>query len=223
MAPKVDIITGSSSKLSSRARNALYWILAFVMLLGFGYVFRIQLLLGIGNFLVVQDQLERADLILLLNGDVTTRPAYAATLYKQGLAPVILVARAEDSAPVRLGAYPNVTDSCIRVMELLGVPSSKIIQVSFPGGVGHTSDEARALLTYYQAHPFRKVIIVTSDLHSRRAKFTFRRFFARTRVDIMLAPTSDLKYGAHNWWKTEDGVVGCQNEYIKTVYYYFRY
>src|SRR5579871_2856318 len=150
---------GRASKLFSRARKPLTWILAFLVLLGLGYLFRIQLLLRIGNFLVVQDRLETADLILLLNGDVTTRPAHAANLYKQGLAPLIVVARAEDSAPVRLGAYPNVTDSCIRVMELLGVPSSGIVQLSYPGGVGHTSDEALALLTYYRAHPFRKVII----------------------------------------------------------------
>jgi uncharacterized SAM-binding protein YcdF (DUF218 family) len=213
----------TTSQMLSAARKPIYWILLPLLIVGLIYVFRIQLLLGIGNFLVIRDRLETADLILLLNGDVTTRPAYAAKLYKQGLSSKILVARAEDSVPVKLGAYPNVTDTCIRVMERQGVPESGIVQLDFPGGVGHTSDEARALVTYYQAHPFSKVIIVTSDLHSRRAKFTFQRFFKRTAVKFMLAPTADAKYGANNWWRTEDGVIGCQNEYIKTFYYHLRY
>jgi uncharacterized SAM-binding protein YcdF (DUF218 family) len=211
------------SRVRSVARKAIYWILAFLVFAGLVYLLRIQLLMGIGGFLVVHDRLEKADLILLLNGDVTTRPAHAATLYKQGLAPIILVARAEDSAPVKLGAYANVTDTCIRVMQRLGVPESGIIQLSYPGGVTHTSDEARALLTYYQLHRFGNVIIVTSDLHSRRARFVFRRFFRGTPVKIMLAPISDVKYGANNWWRSEDGVIGCQNEYIKTLYYHLKY
>ena len=84
-------------------------------------------------------------------------------------------------------------------------------------------DEAKALLVYSREHPLRKVIIVTSDLHSRRARYTFRKVLSGTGVKIMMAPISDLKYGADNWWQLEDGVIGLQNEYLKLAYYYIKY
>jgi len=209
--------------LVSAARKRTVWLLIFLTLIILVYLFRFRLLAEIGDFLVVQDSLERADIILLLNGEVTLRPAHAATLYKQGLAPAVIIARAEDSAPVKAGAYPNITDSSIRVMEQLGVPRSTIIELRPPGGVRHTSDEARALFNYFVEHPFGKVIIVTSDLHSRRSRFIFHKLLKSTPVKIMLAPVQDVNYGAANWWRTEDGVIGCQNEYIKLLYYHLRF
>jgi uncharacterized SAM-binding protein YcdF (DUF218 family) len=134
-----------------------------------------------------------------------------------------MIARSEDSIPVKAGVYPNVTDTSIAALRKFEVPATAIVQLQPPGGVAHTFDEAKALLEYLHEHPARKVIIVTSDLHSRRARFIFRRVLAGTQSQIMLAPVSDLKYGASNWWRSEDGVIGCQNEYIKLFYYHLRY
>src|SRR5690242_1574053 len=79
------------------------------------YVFRFQVLAGIGGFLVIHDNLEPADVIYLLNGDPAVRPYHAAALFDQGLAPKIVIARAEDSPGVQFGAYPNVTDSNLTI------------------------------------------------------------------------------------------------------------
>jgi uncharacterized SAM-binding protein YcdF (DUF218 family) len=67
------------------------------------------------------------------------------------------------------------------------------------------------------------VIIVTSDLHSRRARFIFKKVLSGSPVQVMLAPISDRKYGANDWWKQEEGLIGCQNEYLKLVYYHLKY
>ena len=42
-------------------------------------------------------------------------------------------------------------------------------------------------------------------------------------VTVMMAPTPDRKYGPNNWWTMEDRVVGCQNEYLKLLYYHLKY
>jgi uncharacterized SAM-binding protein YcdF (DUF218 family) len=209
------------SKSLSRRRWFLFaGVIAGVALL---YVCRTNLFAGAGNFLVVSDKLERADIIFLLNGDTTTRPYHAAELFHQGWAPKVVIARMEDSESVRLGAYPNPTDSNIEVLRKLGVPEARIEQLRPEKGVMHTADEAKALLAYVRSNSIHKVIIVTSDLHSRRSKYTFRRALRGTDVTVMLAPTPDLKYGANNWWRFEDGIIGCQNEYIKLLYYYYKY
>ena len=194
-----------------------------MLLIVFFYVFRTNVAAAVGNFLVVRDRLEPADLIFLLNGDPSVRPQLAATLWREGMAPQIVIAREQDSPGVQAGAYPNPTDTNIFMLQKLGVPEEKIRQLKPPGGVSHTFDEAKALLGYYRERSFGKVIVVTSDLHSRRASFIFHRIFSSTPVRIELAPVADLKYGAANWWTMEDGVIGCQNEYLKLFYYHLKY
>ena len=187
------------------------------------YVFRFQALAGIGNFLVIHDQLEPADLIFLLNGDPTVRPYRAAALFDQGLAPKIVIARSQDSPGVEFGAYPNPTDSNLIILKKLGVPETQLTELRPGKGVASTFDEAIALRDYCRLHTVRKVIVVTSDLHSRRSRFVFRKVLSGMGIKLMLSPISDRKYGAANWWRIEDGVIGCQNEYIKLLYYHLKY
>lgn len=176
-----------------------------------------------GNFLVVEDALEPADIIFLLNGDTTTRPYHASQLFHKGLGGKVVIARMEDSESVKLGAYPNPTDSNIVVLQQKGVPENSIVQLRPPRGVRHTIDEANALLAYVKENRTRSVILVTSDLHSRRSRYTFRKVLKDTGVRLLMSPTPDLKYGAADWWHSEDGIIGWQNEYIKLFYYYYKY
>ena len=96
-----------------------------------------------------------------------------AELYEQGLAPLIVIARSENTPIVDLGLVPNDTDVSVGVMEKLGVPPEKIIILPFPGGVTSTFDEAAALRKYLEAHQVRKIILVTSAFHTRRASWIF--------------------------------------------------
>jgi len=195
-------------------------ILAIPILL---FVFRTNLMAAAGNFLVVSDNLEPADIIFLLNGDTTTRPYHASQLFHRDLAAKVVIARMEDSESVKLGAYPNPTDSNITVLKQTGVPEDRIVQLRPPKGVMHTIDEANALLTYAKANKTHSVILVTSDLHSRRSRYTFSKILEGTGIKLSMAPIPDLKYGAKDWWHSEDGIIGLQNEYIKLFYYYYKY
>jgi uncharacterized SAM-binding protein YcdF (DUF218 family) len=204
-------------------RKKIFVLAAIVLLPILLYVFRFQALAGIGSFLVIHDQLEPADIIFLLNGDLTVRPYHAAELFAQGLAPKIVIARSEDSPGVQFGAYPNVTDSNLIILKKLGVPETGLTELRPSRGVSTTFDEAIALRDYCRLHAIRKVIVVTSDMHSRRARFVMRKELSGMPVKVMLSPIADRKYGANNWWRIEDGVVGCQNEYIKLAYYHLKY
>lgn len=187
------------------------------------FVFRLQVLAGIGNFLVIHDDLEAADVIFVLNGDPTVRPYHAAALFKRKLAPKVVIARTPDSPGVEFGAYPNVTDSNIKILKELGIPGDQITELRDGPGVTSTFDEANAFRDFARKNNIHKAIIVTSDLHSRRTRFVFHRVLRETQVDVLLSPIADRKYGANNWWTLEDGVIGCQNEYIKLLYYHLKY
>lgn len=195
---------------------------ASVALLVLLYLLRVNILTGIFDFLVIRDELAQADVIFLLNGDTTVRPALAANLFHTGLARKIVIARSEDSQAVQLGAYPNVTDSNIIALKKLGVPEAQIEELRPKPGVTSTYDEARAFADYSRKYPVAKVIVVTSELHTRRTRFMVRSLLS-PGTKVMMAPVPDRKYGAGNWWTKEDGVIGCQNEYIKLLFYYWTY
>ena len=68
-----------------------------------------------------------------------------------------------------------MTDSNLIILKKLGVPETGLTELRHGRGVSTTFDEAIALRDYCRQHPIRKVIVVTSDLHSRRARFIFRK------------------------------------------------
>jgi uncharacterized SAM-binding protein YcdF (DUF218 family) len=186
-------------------------------------VFRSQILTGLADYLIVSDKLQPADVIVLLNSDVNTRPFRVAELYQQGLAPLVLIARSESTPTVNLGLLPNDTDISVAVMEKLGVPANKIIILPFPGGVTSTFDEAYAVRQYVAANQTRRIILVTSAFHTRRARWTFEKVLAGLPVTLEMAAVPYAGFDQTNWWKNETGLITLNNEYIKWFYYLFKY
>jgi len=196
-------------------------ILLLVPLLAF--VFRASILTGVAEILIVNDAPHPADAIFLLNGDFNTRPFRAGDLYKQGLAPVVVIARTEDSAAVKLGLIPNETDISVSILKRAGVPSDKIIVLPYPGGVTSTFDEATALHGFMETAHISRIILVTSAFHSRRAKWIFERELSGLPVTLEMVAVPYTTFDQTNWWKNENGLITLDNEYIKLIFYYFKY
>ncbi len=176
-----------------------------------------------GTFLVDADPVDHADVLFLLNGDLDTRPAAAAELWKKGVAPDIAIARSESSRAVEMGLVPNVTDLAVSMLEKLGVPRDHIIEIPFPGGVTSTRDEALALRTWLASRPVRRVLIVTNAIHTRRARGIFRKALADRGVFVHFHAVPDRRYDVRRWWENEHGFLGVYNEYLKLGYYWLRY
>jgi uncharacterized SAM-binding protein YcdF (DUF218 family) len=204
-------------------RNILAASLLLLLLAVLACVFRSQILTGIADYLIINDKLQPADAIFLLNSDFDTRPFHAADLYKQGLAPIVVIARAENTPVVDLGLVPNDTDISVGVMERLGVPPEKIIILPFPGGTTSTFDEAAAFKQYVEENQVRRIILVTSAFHTRRARWIFEVTLAGLPVTLEMAAVPYIGFDQTNWWKDETGLITLDNEYIKLVYYLFKY
>ena len=204
-------------------RNILIAGVVLLLLVIFAYAFRTSILTGVADYLIVSDKLQSADILFLLNGDYNTRPFYASDLYKQGLAPTIVIARSENTPAVDLGLVRNDTDIAVGVMEKLGVPAGKIFVLPIPGGVTSTFDEAGALKQYIDANGVHSVILVTSAFHTRRAKWIFGRELAGLPVSLEMAAAPYPTFDQTNWWHNETGLITVNNEYIKLVFYFFKY
>jgi uncharacterized SAM-binding protein YcdF (DUF218 family) len=204
-------------------RNLFVAAAVVLLLVILAFAFRSQILTGLADYLIVSDRLQPADVIVLLNSDVNTRPFQVARLYQQGLAPLVLIARSESTPTVDLGLVPNDTDISVAVMEKLGVPADKIIILPFPGGVTSTFDEANAVRQYVTAHQTRRIILVTSAFHTRRARWTFEKTLAGLPVNLEMVAVPYAGFDQTNWWKNETGLITLNNEYIKWFYYLFKY
>jgi uncharacterized SAM-binding protein YcdF (DUF218 family) len=212
-----------SPNKSHLLRNLLVAGAILILLVVLTYTFRSQVLTGVADLLVVNDRLQPADVIFLLNGDYNTRPFYASDLYKQGLAPAIVIARSENLPAAELGLVPNDTDIAVGVMEKLGVPADKIVVLPVPGGVTSTFDEAIVLRRYIETNNIHMVILVTSTFHTLRAKWIFDRELSGLPLTLEMAAAPHYGFDATNWWKSENGLITLNNEYVKLAYYFFKY
>lgn len=210
----------------SPPRRRLGWLAAVLLVLSLCllvWTLRVPLLTGAGRYLIVEDELHPAEILFLLNGDFNTRPFYAAELYARGLAPRIVIARVEPSPAERLGLIPNETDISVRILEMQGVPGEAITILPVPGGVTSTYEEAAVLRAYVEASGIRRVILVTSAFHTRRAGWIVRQELEGLDVTVELAAARNADYDETNWWQSEAGLINVNNEYIKLGYYLLKY
>lgn len=210
-----------------RGRGCLLTVIiatsAIVIILLLAYAAGTFILTAVGRALIVNDHLEPADMLFVLNGDVNTRPIQTVELYQQGLAPVVGIALAESHTAEEMGLLPNETEIAIQEMVKLGIPFDSIVVIPSDTAVTSTYDEAVALRQYVESHDIHSVIIVTSAFHTRRASWVIKRELKGLDVTVSMAATPEEDFDATNWWKSEQGLITVNNEYVKLFYYFWKY
>jgi uncharacterized SAM-binding protein YcdF (DUF218 family) len=171
------------------------------------------LLVGFAQWLRVDDPAP-SDAIVLLLGGSPHRPQKAAELYCRGIAPVIVFCHEPVDPVIPVDRSGLTRDYLVRQ----GIPADAVRVL--PGEVGSTYMEARQVV---DQHPARRIILVTTSFHTRRARWVFRRVLRGRGVDIRVAAATDPAFNEHNWYLTEDGLIHYGSETIKTIYYWIKY
>ena len=175
-----------------------------------------------GRFLQHEDPLQKSDGILVLAGARVERALQAVDLYKEGWAPIIIVSggrveAAEAALQQRGITLPREGDAVRVVMGQLGVPASAILQPA--ESVDNTGQEANMLRAMAQERHWRRVIVVTSKYHTRRAGFAFRRALEGTgAVPIVRASHYDASDPAQ-WWRRRADFRFAGSEWVKLLFY----
>lgn len=143
----------------------------------------------------------KADVIVVLGGDMSTRPDYAAALFRQGCAPDIVVSGAE--------AYREI---------LLkdGVPDSAI---HLETESRNTMENAQFTIPILKRMEAKRVIIVTSWYHSRRALNCFKK----VAPEIAFFPRPVHAGMDRAEWSSYGTGKRVRLEYIKLLGYLVRY
>jgi uncharacterized SAM-binding protein YcdF (DUF218 family) len=161
-----------------------------------------------GTLLVRADEPFRADVVVALAGDpYGHRILKAAELVKNGFAPKVLV-----SGP--LGFYDlHESDLAIPFIVRRGYPAQWFIPV--PHDAHSTDEEAHAFLPELEKLHARRVIVVTSDYHTRRAYRILQADWPGIEMRMVAAP--DEFFTARGWWHTREGRKTFLLEWTKTL------
>jgi len=225
MPGRIDSMAQQPNKLNKPEYKKPVWILTIFILIIFSlYILHQPILLGIAKFLIVQDKLQKVDLIKPMEGGPSAeRLDYAIELYRQGYASKILLSGGEVDLIGYNGPQPwpkLAKDYAIAK----GVPKEAII---IGGATNSTYDEAIDLKKVMQNYGFHSTIIVSDPPHMRRVAMTFNRFVKDGNKNIKLIyhpiPLEKSHFVLNGWWDDEDSVLMVVNEYQKIVFYFFKY
>jgi uncharacterized SAM-binding protein YcdF (DUF218 family) len=169
-------------------------LLAFTALVAIVYLARYPLMRAAGNFLVVEDPVAHSDAIIVLGddnywGDRATR---AAELWRQGDAPVVV------ASGRRLRPYAGVAELIAHDLQSHGVPMSSVVPLDHDAA--DTREEAIALRGLAEQRHWHRLIVVTSNYHTRRARYIFLKVFPG-EASIEVVPAADRFYDPDTWWE----------------------
>lgn len=176
----------------------LFLLMFLVFLLSVLYVVRHPLLRFAGEFWVVNEAPLDSDAIIILGDDnyQGDRAARAAQLFKSHFAPRVIA-----SGPY-LRPYASIPQLEARDLASDGVPENAI--VPFAHHADNTREEAMALSPFLAAHGWKRILLVTSNYHTRRSEYIFERTLpAGTVLRVVAAP--DFEYDPNHWWETRLG------------------
>lgn len=176
-------------------RKLRHWFLRLLLvllgaMLAAGLI-RWQLTLSfLGRYLVCSLPPQSADVILVLAGDFYgPRILKAAELAKQGYAPVVVVSG---------GPYGRGMEGDYAIAFLATRGYSPHLFESFGHHARSTIEEAIALRGELRRRHVKRVILVTSDFHSRRSSIVFRLFCPG--IDFISVPGLEPDFHADRWW-----------------------
>jgi uncharacterized SAM-binding protein YcdF (DUF218 family) len=166
----------------------------------------VSLFLANAGRILVLNSPQRSDVILVLAGETDHRPALALKLLEQGYASRVIF---DVPAGVRvygadeLDLAQKYTQSSHRAAALDICP---IIGLS-------TKTEAHDAEKCLNRDGGERVLIVTSDFHTRRALSVFRHEL-RGKTFSIAASYDDVQFGT-NWWRRRQWAKTCLEEWMR--------
>lgn len=196
--------------MRSKARARRWpFVLALVVIVA---IFHSQILAALGGYLVHEDPPQKADAALVLAGDGWgDRILTAAQLVRDGYTPKVLVSGPD-------GVYGlRESDLAIPFAVKHGYPESYFVPINHSGR--STRAEAVALMPEIRRQGIRRLVVVTSNFHTRRAGRIFRGLAPDLTILVVGAP--DRNYTPGGWWHNREGQKIFVTEWEKTIANWF--
>lgn len=191
-------------------------LVAALLILALGFYFGSPYLLtAVGRYLITEQPLAKADLILVLSGEPYLRAPEAARMYHEGVAPAILLTRElrERGADDLLRAgirVPDAQETTVKLLEDLRVPQNAILTI--PERADSTRAEMETVARFLKARPAHSLILVTSKSHTTRASKIFSSGLG-PGIRLIMHPVPSDPFDPARWWHDRTDMKQVLHEY----------
>lgn len=169
---------------------------------------------AIGHWLAISPRPGESDVIVVLGGG-QERLIEAIALYHEQ--PTAALWQTGDPGGVITGTFTTEMLAAAIAQER-GVPPEHFQFLNSTS----TWEDASATAAQAKSTVARRLIIVTSWYHSRRALCVFHRQLNGQEVELLYVPSPD-DFSPDDWWHGEEGLVAVMNELLKTALYWRTY
>ena len=189
------------------------------------FVYRNSILCGIGNFLTVAESAavkSSNQTFFVLGGNGFERGKGAALLANEFPSSQFICTGGGDTLNEMRAMGLNLTSAQLTRKCMLenGVDSIRVTEL---GEATSTYEESEEILAYCINHNLKEISVISSDFHLRRMSLVFGEKFKEKRIVVHFFGTETKDFKAESWWTFEVGLITTFNEYIKIVYYVFKY
>lgn len=174
-------------------------LLCVVALCALVYLVRHPIMRYAAESWVVDEPAAHADAIVVLGDDnfYADRATHAAELYRQGVAGIVV------GSGRRLRPNAGVSELMEHDLVERGVPRDKIVR--FAHDADSTAEEAALLAHFAQTRKWKSVLVVTSNYHTRRARYILGKAFP-PGIAVSVASARDGDFDPERWWEKRKSV-----------------
>ena len=169
---------------------------------------------GAGRWLIREDALRPADVIVVLSGAMPGRAEGAARIFRQGYAHEVWlthpVSPAQELAAMGIH-FMGEEDYSREVLIHEGVPEADIRIL--PGTIVDTEQEVDEIAREMRNDRMSTAIIVTSPPHTRRVHVLWRELAPRNLHAIVRAAYED-PFDANHWWRNTHDALSVTREML---------
>lgn len=181
----------------------------------------IPILKSTAKFLISQDNEQSCGVAFVLSGNSIDRGKKAVELFKKGQIKKI-VCTGKNLHPLfeAMGFKFSEGEVTQKALVKMGVPITSTELLPFGTS---TKEEAQIIFDYCHRNKLDTVMIISSEFHTRRIKYSLRNSTQKNGIHFWVVGAPDNKIRYWNWWKNEEGLIMINNEWIKLLYYYWKY
>lgn len=193
----------------------------FVIILIPVFAFRKPLLRCCSAMLIKQDNLQVVDALFVLSGGAYDRGNEAVRIYNNGYAPVIICTGANPVVELKSIDIDTLeSDMTVANLHRQLIADSLIRTIRYGTS---TFEEADTILGYCKANGYKKIMVLSSLLHTGRVNKVFRKKFRQEGITLLVRGAPSSRFKEELWWESEDGLIAVNNEWLKTFYYWWKY
>jgi len=198
----------------------LLFLIIVILLLG---IFRGPILTAYANLFRLDTATQGADIMIVLSGNIATRPRHAAKLYDEGYANRVLLTR-EKNWEGFASPYVEDKNNYAEYYLLKHEVPVEFLPSTHEEGAMSTMDEALDTIDYLKQHTdILHVTLLTDAFHTYRAHYMFKKLFnanGLSYIQLEMAAAPNKLFDQTNWFKTEKGLVEYFKETIKVPMYW---